>query len=243
MKPCHADWNSNNQGCHYELQAGISIGYHEHEPWLLLQETKKHRTKETSYCQSQKTVNNWKISGILIVYWPIKIKFRTREQTSKQQTNYRCCWRFSYPCLIGLFLATQEHSINISSVHGFLSFTVTVEFPPTNCPNPATWNLSDSPDKTTAKLWKVSRVGEHKVISQGICVSQVGEHISLGICVSLVREHISLGICDFQVEEHISLGVCVSQLGEHISLGICVSKLGEHISLGIHVPGWGNTYH
>ena len=33
---------------------------------------------------------------MLIVYWPITIKFRTREQTSKPQTNYRCCLRFSY---------------------------------------------------------------------------------------------------------------------------------------------------
>ena len=34
---------------------------------------------------------------MLIVYWPITIKFRTRvEQTSKAQTNYRCYLRFSY---------------------------------------------------------------------------------------------------------------------------------------------------
>ena len=33
---------------------------------------------------------------MLIVYWPITIKFRTREQTSKPQTIYRCCLRFSY---------------------------------------------------------------------------------------------------------------------------------------------------
>ena len=33
---------------------------------------------------------------MLIVYWPITIKFRTREQTSKPQTNYRCCLLFSY---------------------------------------------------------------------------------------------------------------------------------------------------
>ena len=33
---------------------------------------------------------------MLIVYWPITIKFRTREQTSKPQTNYRCCLRFRY---------------------------------------------------------------------------------------------------------------------------------------------------
>ena len=30
------------------------------------------------------------------VYWPITIKFRIRKQTSKPQTNYRCCLRFSY---------------------------------------------------------------------------------------------------------------------------------------------------
>ena len=32
----------------------------------------------------------------LIVYWPLTIKFRIRKQTSKPQTNYRCCLRFSY---------------------------------------------------------------------------------------------------------------------------------------------------
>ena len=30
------------------------------------------------------------------VYWPITIKFRIRKKTSKPQTNYRCCLRFSY---------------------------------------------------------------------------------------------------------------------------------------------------
>ena len=49
-----------------------------------------------SYSQTQKTVNTWKISGMLIVYWPISIKFRIRKQTSKPQTNYRCCLWFSY---------------------------------------------------------------------------------------------------------------------------------------------------
>ena len=33
---------------------------------------------------------------MLIVYWPITIKFRIGKQTSKPQTNYRCCLRFSY---------------------------------------------------------------------------------------------------------------------------------------------------
>ena len=48
------------------------------------------------YSQTQKTMNTWKISGMLIVYWPITIKFRIRKQTSKPQTNCRCCLRFSY---------------------------------------------------------------------------------------------------------------------------------------------------
>ena len=51
------------------------------------------------YCQTQKTVKTWKISGMLIVWWTIKIimiMFRTRQQTSKPQTNYRCCLRFSF---------------------------------------------------------------------------------------------------------------------------------------------------
>ena len=42
------------------------------------------------------------------------------------------------------------------------------------------------------------------IISLGICVSQVGEHISLGIYVSRVGEHISLGMCVFEVLLHIS---------------------------------------
>ena len=33
---------------------------------------------------------------MLIVYWPITIKFRIRKQTSKPQTNYCCCLWFSY---------------------------------------------------------------------------------------------------------------------------------------------------
>ena len=47
-------------------------------------------------CQTRKTVDPWKISGMLVVYWPIKIKFMIFKQTSKPQTNYRCCLRFSY---------------------------------------------------------------------------------------------------------------------------------------------------
>ena len=49
-----------------------------------------------NYCQTQKTVKTWKISGVLIVYMPITTKFRIRKQTSKPQTNYRCCLQFSY---------------------------------------------------------------------------------------------------------------------------------------------------
>ena len=57
----------------------------------------------TFYCQTQKTVNTWKISGMLIVYWPITIKFRIRKQTSKPKINYRCCLRFSYLAPYWLF--------------------------------------------------------------------------------------------------------------------------------------------
>ena len=38
-------------------------------------------------CQTQKTVNTSKISGMLIVYWPITIKFRIRKENPKPQTN------------------------------------------------------------------------------------------------------------------------------------------------------------
>ena len=48
------------------------------------------------YCETQKTHEHMKISGMLIVWWPITIMFRTWKQTSKPQTNYRCCLRFSF---------------------------------------------------------------------------------------------------------------------------------------------------
>ena len=43
------------------------------------------RALEGNYCQTQKTANTWKISGMLIVYWPITIKFRIRKQTSNHK--------------------------------------------------------------------------------------------------------------------------------------------------------------
>ena len=52
--------------------------------------------------QATFTVNTWKISGMLIVWWPITIMFRTPEQTSKPQTNYRCCLQFG--CLMPYWL-------------------------------------------------------------------------------------------------------------------------------------------
>ena len=67
----------------------------------------------TKYRQTLKTVNTWKISGILIVYWRITIKFRTRKQTAKPQTNYCYCLRFS-------FLAPHKYFWCSS----FVSFTV-----------------------------------------------------------------------------------------------------------------------
>ena len=48
------------------------------------------------YCETQKTREHMKISGMLIVWWPITIMFRTRKQTSKPETNYCCCLWFSF---------------------------------------------------------------------------------------------------------------------------------------------------
>ena len=74
------------------------------------------------YCQTQKTANTWKISGMLIVYWPITIKFRIREQTSKPQPNYRCCLWFS--CLTPYWLISRNTITfhQYFGVHGFVSF-------------------------------------------------------------------------------------------------------------------------
>ena len=74
------------------------------------------------YCQTQKTANTWKISGMLIVYWPITIKFRIREQTSKPQPDYRCCLRFS--CLTPYWLISRNTITfhQYFGVHGFVSF-------------------------------------------------------------------------------------------------------------------------
>ena len=52
--------------------------------------------RHTITVKLRKPVNTWKISGMLIVWWPITIMFRTCKQTSKPQTNYRCCLRFSF---------------------------------------------------------------------------------------------------------------------------------------------------
>ena len=64
-------------------------------------------------------------SPMMVLYLPITIKFRTREQTSKPQTNYRCCLRFCYLALYWLIFRNTITSMNISGVHGFVSFTVT----------------------------------------------------------------------------------------------------------------------
>ena len=66
--------------------------------------TEKPSPEDASYCQTHKTLNTWKISGMLIVYWPITIKFRIPKQTSKPQTNYHCCLRFSYLTQLVYFL-------------------------------------------------------------------------------------------------------------------------------------------
>ena len=41
-------------------------------------------------------MNTWKISVMLILYWPIRIKFMIRKHTSKLQTNYHYCLRLRY---------------------------------------------------------------------------------------------------------------------------------------------------
>ena len=55
------------------------------------------------YCQTQKTMITWEISGMLIVYWPITIKFRIRKQTSKPHINYCYYLQFSYLARYWLF--------------------------------------------------------------------------------------------------------------------------------------------
>ena len=55
------------------------------------------------FCKTQKNINTWKISGMLIVEWPITIKFRTCEQASKAQTNYHCCLQLRYLTSYRLF--------------------------------------------------------------------------------------------------------------------------------------------
>ena len=52
--------------------------------------------RHTITVKLKKPVNTWNISGMLIVWWPITIMFRTHKQTSKPQTNYCCCLRFSF---------------------------------------------------------------------------------------------------------------------------------------------------
>ena len=59
------------------------------------------------YCQSQKTVNTWKISGMSIVYWPITISSgRTSKPQDHKLITVAVCG-LVISCLIGLFLATH----------------------------------------------------------------------------------------------------------------------------------------
>ena len=61
------------------------------------------------YCQMQKTMNTWEISGMLIVKWPFTIKIRTCKQASKPQTKifgFPFCGLVFSP-LICCFIATQ----------------------------------------------------------------------------------------------------------------------------------------
>ena len=79
---------------------------------------------DLTYCrgQTQKTMNTWNFSGMLIVYWPIAIKFRICKLTSKPQTNYRCCLRFSY--LLPYWLISH----NTTTFHKYLWCSQFCEF-------------------------------------------------------------------------------------------------------------------
>ena len=66
-------------------------------------------TRNAFYCQTQKTVNTWEISGMLIVKWPFTIKTRTCKPVSKPQTKiigFPFCGLLFWP-LICCFIATQ----------------------------------------------------------------------------------------------------------------------------------------
>ena len=79
---------------------------------------------DLTYCrgQTQKTMNTGNFSGMLIVYWPIAIKFRIRMLTSKPQTNYRCCLRFSY------LVPYWQISRNTTTFHKYFWYSQFCEF-------------------------------------------------------------------------------------------------------------------
>ena len=60
----------------------------------------------------------WFDANRSIAYWPITIKFRTREQATKPQTNYCCCLRFtltstSSPYSVLLNFVTKVHFVTM----------------------------------------------------------------------------------------------------------------------------------
>ena len=85
-----------------------------------------HADYQSSYSATGKTVSTWNISRIFIVLRPIIAKIRTCEQaTNHKLINVLACGLvFSH--LIGFFLATQQHSRNISGVDGFSGLTGSV---------------------------------------------------------------------------------------------------------------------
>ena len=77
---------------------------------------------------------------MLIVYWPITIKFRIRKQTSKTQIYYRCCLQFSFLASYWLisrntitfhkyFWCSRFCEFHIKTVHPFRNFLAVL--PPT----------------------------------------------------------------------------------------------------------------
>ena len=75
------------------------------------------------YREKQKTVNTWKISGMLILWSAITCSGHVSKPQNHKLLNYRCCLRFNW--LFFWVLVTQYITFhNISGVHGFVSFTV-----------------------------------------------------------------------------------------------------------------------
>ena len=76
----------------------------------------------SNYENREHLKNFWNVDCLLA---NITVKFRTHKQTTKPQTNYHCCLWLSFLAPNWLIPRNKiTYSINISGVHGFVSFTV-----------------------------------------------------------------------------------------------------------------------